>query len=147
MERAVVKRTTWLAAAILTLCAVRAAHALPPPPSFPICCACIPTINAQSSQLPTPVQAIFCVQAATEDQVGAADQRCGAASGDLECLAQEAQSAAGGAGSCVAQLAAIEITCPVPGAPTMGHTGLAALTALLVMLGVVLLRRRAARAS
>ena len=146
MERAVVKRTTWLAAAILTLCAVRAAHALPPPPSFPICCACIPTINAQSSQLPTPVQAIFCVQAANEDQVGAADRRCGAASGGLECLAQEAQSATDGAGSCVAQLAAIDITCPIPGAPIMGQSGLAALVGLLGTLGVVVLRRRTARA-
>lgn len=141
------KRAFWIAAALLALCALRAAHAEPPPPSFPTCCACLPELDAQSSQLPMAVQAIFCVQAANEDQVGAADRRCGAASGALECLTQEAQTADDGAGSCVAQLQAIDITCPVPGAPSMGHAGLAALTALLVTLGVVLLRRRATRAS
>jgi hypothetical protein len=87
-----------------------------------------------------PEQAIFCVQAANEDQLHEADLRCQAASGGLECIVQEAD---GAAASCVAQFQGIGITCPVPGAPTMGHGGLAGLTALLAMLGVAVLRRRA----
>jgi len=92
------------------------------------------------------VPVIFCVEVANVDQLRLADLRCGAASGGLECPDQVAQTANDGGASCAVQLKEMGITCPISGAPTIGQSGLAALTGLLGVLGVVALRRRAAGA-
>jgi hypothetical protein len=111
-----------------------------------MCCACLGGADAQSSQLPVTVPVIFCVEVANVDQLRLADLRCGAASGGLECPDQVAQTANDGGASCAVQLKEMGITCPISGAPTIGQSGLAALTGLLGVLGVVALRRRAAGA-
>lgn len=89
---------------------------------------------------------IFCVEVINEEQARTQALRCENLGGSLDCLGHDDAQTSDEAGSCVSVLAESGVVCPVPGAPTMGQSGLAALAGLLGALGVVVLRRRAARA-
>ena len=140
------ERWPLVAAALLATCMVGRAYA-GPPPLFPNCCACIAGDTQAQAGLPQPLPlpVLFCVELTDEEQSRTQALRCENLGGDLSCLGHDAAQTSDEAGSCVSVLAESGVVCPVPGAPTMGQSGLAALVGLLGTLGVVVLRRRATR--
>lgn len=110
--------------------------------NLPLCCACLslPGERAQTSAYPIQAGArtLFCSEA-TSGQVPDLEERCAddARFPELVCITNVPGP------SCVQQLHnEASITCPAAGAPAVGGSALAALTAAMAMLGAWALRRR-----
>ena len=125
-----------LACGIFVAALARSAHAGPAEPG---CCAC----SLQDGD--SAETAFFCASPTSQAEQDAVNDRCGAIPGaSLLCSARSTDPQSAVTGDCAEQLRELGILCPEEArAPALGEAGLGAAAALLSVLGIWTLRRRA----